>query len=530
MSDAVPRIGVVLSRDDARARQGLRALVAALKRAPVDFIIIEAPERLARLSPSKSGDVAPSVAVLREVLARGRASGWCGCVLAPPRVDPHDPLVPAVDLVRSQVIDAVVLLDATPDRPLLRVRGSARVVEPGPAPLAPALRVAERVLRSLGVSRPRFVLLRGEADGERRADEARAVGVTLAGPLPEAAAVLERGDAWVALLRTQAELLRALAGAGPTTTFLLDPELRACVVEDPTDGLLLASERLAAWSREEGELAAARAPAVSVARATAAASGRCPFCRRGLDESPGGEPAAPGPPATCEGCGTAHHRDCLGEHRRCTVLGCESRRATRLGVSLPIAALGAEMPERHPFRALVGDAGHAALDRAPVLLRVEAPIDDSDAAADRRHVALELGAASVRRGELVEGHVAVWSTRPFRVRGGVLRVRTTLTLRDLADPAAAERVDPILGREASFVGERPSGTLGRLQDGVVQLFGGTGGVAIPAGCRRWPFSFRLQPDHPATVSNRRGTVEETVKTVLEVVLDTEVASADLVVG
>ena len=51
----------------------------------------------------------------------------------------------------------------------------------------------------------------------------------------------------------------------------------------------------------------------------------------------------------------------------------------------------------------------------------------------------------------------------------------------------------------------PASALGRLQDGVASLFGARGGLTIPAGVRRYPFSFRLHRDHPATVTNRRST-------------------------
>jgi hypothetical protein len=88
------------------------------------------------------------------------------------------------------------------------------------------------------------------------------------------------------------------------------------------------------------------------------------------------------------------------------------------------------------------------------------------------------------------------------------------------------RTEPILGRQASFVGAGPAGALGRLQDGVVGLFSKTG-VAIPAGVRRYPFSFQVDAEHPTTVRNRQGDVEESVTTLLEVSLDAESAQIAL---
>ncbi|MBX3472206.1 MAG: hypothetical protein KF878_35590 [Planctomycetes bacterium] len=46
----------------------------------------------------------------------------------------------------------------------------------------------------------------------------------------------------------------------------------------------------------------------------------CPYCRGGLDE-------AQDEVVACAACGTLHHAACFAEHRRCTVRGCERRRA-----------------------------------------------------------------------------------------------------------------------------------------------------------------------------------------------------------
>lgn len=547
------------------ARRGLAAFERVRRDLPVDLVLLEGPARLERLTGGRPPEAVGAVVALRDALHRAREARLPGCALSPPRPGDRgvgDPLADACDLVRQGVLDAVLLLGAPPATPRLRLRRGARVVEPAPGrradlgrrlapePLTDALAQAARALRGLGLARPRLVVLRPDGDDdevarlEQALARARAQGRggpswEVVGPLPEAAAVVDRGDALVALVGAHAELALALLGAGSTTTLLLEPGLRSACAEPDEAGLRAALEHLVTWSRAEGPLAAARAPTVSVTRAVAGAAGRCPFCRRALDESPAGELLAPGPPLVCVKCGTAHHRDCLAEHGRCTLLGCDAARVVRLGVSLPLLGLGSEAPARHPFHdvgpgAAVGLDGKAGGDAAGGVLRVEAPIDDATARVERRRVTLELGAAGARRGELVEGFVALWTGRPARVRGGLLRVRATLTTRDLADPGTPPRVQAIVSRQAALVGDRPTGAFGRLQDGVASFFGApgaaTGGLTIPAGCRRWPFSFRLPQDHPGSVRNRRGSLEELVETTLEVVLDTDTASATLEVS
>lgn len=285
--------------------------------------------------------------------------------------------------------------------------------------------------------------------------------------------------------------------------------------------MVLAVQRLAETAPARGELAgareAARRPAVTIAPSPRAELDRCPFCHRALDEAPDGGGARPGPPLRCAGCGTAHHRDCLDEHGRCTVLGCRASEALRLGVALPMASLGPEDPHERPFVALEGDAA-----LGPRWLRLEAPIDDGRALPRRLAVAIHLASSRPRRGEAVEGFVVVEAPRPLRVRGGALRLRAELTTRRLRG-APAPHTAPIVDRRAAFLGEGPASALGRLQDEVLALLAGKGGVTIPAGVRRYPFSFLLDPEHPPTVTNRHGEVEEAVRTELEVVLD--VASA-----
>lgn len=429
--------------------------------------------------------------------------------------------------------------------PRLLVRQGVRVVEPGrldgPA-LAATLLAARRALVGLGAPRPRLVAFQPDDEPRRsravaalEAALAGGAGVEVVGPLAPGRAVLERADALVAWSATQVEVPLALLGSGPTTLVDLGLGQRAAW-SDPVDaaGLVAAAERLVAWARAEGPLVAAREaaarPVVTVstraaAPGAAASEPRCPFCKRRLDQPPGDEGGNPGPPITCAGCGTAHHRDCLAEHGRCTLLGCESRRGVRLGASVPFAGLTVEAPERRAFVPLEGDAG------PPCQLRVEAPIDDPDVVPARRRLELELRARRVRRGDLLEGHVVLHAPRGgVRVRGGVLRIRTTLSTRPLDDAGQPPRTQAILDRQASFMGEAPSGRLGRLQDGVASLFGAAPGLAIPAGVRRWPFAVRIHAEHPATVVNRRGGVEEAVRTTLEAVLDGDCIMVDLDVG
>ncbi|MCO5169706.1 MAG: hypothetical protein M9894_25490 [Planctomycetes bacterium] len=64
------------------------------------------------------------------------------------------------------------------------------------------------------------------------------------------------------------------------------------------------------------------APALSVRRSETV----CPYCRDALDE-------AQDEVVACAACGTLHHAACFEEHRRCTVRGCERRRAERVSGS-----------------------------------------------------------------------------------------------------------------------------------------------------------------------------------------------------
>lgn len=130
--------------------------------------------------------------------------------------------------------------------------------------------------------------------------------------------------------------------------FALEEEPWAWPAEPDAAGAVLTVARLASAQAALGSLAADReaasAPRVTVASAPRRQEDRCPFCWRALDAAPADDGPGPGPPLRCAGCGTAHHRDCLGDHRACTVLGCDSPTAVRLGVELPIEGLGCEAP------------------------------------------------------------------------------------------------------------------------------------------------------------------------------------------
>lgn len=508
----------------------LAAVVAALPRltAAADLVLVGAgapPVELAR----DVDDLGPA-------LARG-ASGQARLAAAPDAA-----LALARSAARAGRVDGV-LAPPGPRAARLHVREGARVLEPPArstdvATLAAAIVGAHQVLLRLGAARPRLVVFEpeGQLPPDRLAaalEAARDAGVDLVGPLAPGRAVVERQDALLAWTPTQVELPLALLGSGPTTLVDLADEAAGdrTAWPDPLDGpgLAAAATRLVAWARAHGPLAAAReaearrAPVVAVrAQATPAAEPRCPYCRRRVDEPPG-DGGPPGPPIVCAGCGTQHHRDCIAEHGGCTALGCRADRGLRLGVSLPYRGLGLEAPVRRPFLAAEGgDAG------GTVLLRVEAAIDDPAARPARRALALELPRRRAERGELVQGFVALHAPRPLRIRGGVLRVRTLLTTKPVEDTGAAPTRTPILDREALFVGEAPGGALTRLQDGVLALFGGpAAGLEVPAGVRRWPISFRLAQDHPATLTNRRGGFEERVRTTLEAVLDADAAEVDL---
>jgi len=518
------RLAVVLPADGPL----LSTLVTALPRlaATADLVLV---------GPSHGSpiELARDVDDIGAALARG-ASGQVRLAAT------HDAaLALARTAARAGRVDGVLAAPAARSA-RLHVREGVRVIEPLPRPvdvvsLAATIVAAHQVLQRLGAARPRLVVFEpeGQVAPDRLAaalDAARESGVDLVGPLAPGRAVLERQDALLAWTRAQLELPLTLLGSGPTTLVdLTDGERSAWA--DPLDepGLAAASTRLVTWARAHGpsaatrEAEARRAPVVAVrAPTTSAAEPRCPYCRRRVDESPG-DAGPPGPPIVCAGCTTQHHRDCIAEHGGCTALGCSADRGLRLGVSLPYRGIGLEAPARRPFLAAEGgDAG------GTVLLRIEAAIDDPTARPTRRSLALELPRRRAERGELVQGFVALHTPRALRVRGGVLRVRTLISTRPLQDTGASPTVTPILDREAVFVGDAPGGALARLQDGVLALFGGAaGGLEVPAGVRRWPISFRLAQDHPATLTHRRAGFEEHVRTTLVAVLDSDATEVEL---
>lgn len=524
------RLAIVLPSDG----PVLSALVTALPRltASADLVLV---------GPSHGPpiEVAQGIDDISAALARG-ASGQVRLAATPESAGAL-----ARTAARAGRVDGVLAAPG-PRSARLHVREGVRVLQsPGRpadvATLAATIAAARQVLQRLGATRPRLVVF--EPEGQIPADRlaaaleaARATGVDLVGPLPPGRAVLERQDALIAWTQTQLELPLTLLGSGPTT--LVDLTEAAAgdrtAWADPLDapGLAAAATRLVAWARAHGPIAAAReaearrAPVVAIrSAATTAPEPRCPYCRRRVDEPPG-DAGPPGPPIICAGCGTQHHRDCIAEHGGCTALGCGAERGLRLGISLPYRGMGLEAPARRPFLAAEGgDAG------GTVLLRIEAAIDDPAARPARRALALELPRRRAERGELLQGFVALHAPRPLRIRGGVVRVRTFFSTRPLENTGAGPTTTPILDREAVFVGDAPRGALSRLQDGVLALFGGAAvGLEVPAGVRRWPISFRLAQDHPATLTNRRDGLEERVRTTLAVVLDTDEAEVELEVG
>jgi len=535
-----PRIAIPLPDEGRRAARLLRALAGELAEPPVDLVLVGPLER-AEAAAREAGVVLPTEVVERPglvgaALERARGAGR-GVVLLAAAEE-------AAGLVARGTVDAVVDL-ADPPGPRLRIRGSARVVEPCPGlaavelpgrleaeAIAGAAASAVRLLAALGVARPRLVLCDvAGADAPAAAGRlARERGLDLVGPLRAGAAVRERGDALVALSDDQAELVLELRGAGPASALRLEaaaPTVHPLGAEPA--GLAAAVSRAAELARGLGrELAAAREEARRPrleARAPRPAEDRCPYCHRALREPLADLEGAPGPPVTCVACGTPHHRDCLGEHGRCTVMGCPGSEVLRLGVRLPIAGLAAEEPQLRRFEPLEGDAGGG-----PSWLRVERPIDDPTARPGTRTLRLEVPGPA-RRGQLVEGYLTLAAPRPHWIRGATLRLRTALTTRQLRSGAPPPQTHAIVDRRAPFVGERPATAIGRLQDGVVAWFGSArSGVEVPAGLRRYPFAFRLPVEHPATICNRSGGAEESVATTLEVTCDTLAAAVALEVA
>ncbi|RMG18578.1 MAG: hypothetical protein D6731_01715 [Planctomycetota bacterium] len=423
--------------------------------------------------------------------------------------------------------DGALLLAPTADA-RLRVREGACAVTgaSGAEGWLAAARSALAALEALGTSRPKLVAFAGASDLERGATLARREGLAVEGPFPPGEAATRAASAYLVADEALSDVLLALLGRGPEASLALSEPVAWARGADAA-ALAFAARRLAPVLPRPllAERDAAIPPEVRVAPRGARGrdAGRCPYCRRALEARPDGSEGRAGPPVACAECGTEHHRDCLAEHGRCTVLGCEGTRGLRLGLTVPVARLGSAAPRRVPFAVLAGDP-----ELEPACLWVEAPFDDPDPRPTRRRVAFELATRDVRRGGWVDGHVAVWAPRPFRVRGGALRLRASLTTRARRGQAPPHE-EPILAREASLVGLGPASALGRLGDGVVSLFVKDLGVPIPAGVRRYPFAFFLDPRHPASVENRRGEVHETVRTVVELAFDTHTAFCELVV-
>ncbi len=148
-------------------------------------------------------------------------------------------------------------------------------------------------------------------------------------------------------------------------------------------------------------------------------------------------------------------------------------------------------------------------------LLVEPPIDDPRAKPTRRALAIELESRDVARGELVSGAILVHAPRDFSASSATFRLGATLEVKPREE---RPRVQPIVEREAVVLGDPSRGLLGRLSD---SLLGAGDRLSIPAGTRRYPFSFRLGADHPATVENaaRRSSGDlEIVTTTLEAAL------------
>jgi hypothetical protein len=435
----------------------------------------------------------------------------------------HDPRAHAALALSEGLADAVLLVGEPVPPPRLRVREGTRVLEPGSSDLRDSLTQAARLLECLGVRRPRLVVFAGPRAKEQALGNARLAGVDVLGPLGPRSASAERPDAWVTWTDDQAELTLGLCGAGPETAFDLQGRW-AAPAEGGQRDLLLAAQRLGALAEERGDLAAERdpvAPVVNVsARPPAPKRGRCPYCHRKLSESPDGRRGPPGPPVVCEACGTGHHRDCLSEHGKCTVLGCKSRRFQRLGAVVFLGDLGVEDAREWPFASLPGDAGSG-----PAWLRVEAPLDEQDGPPIARRISIEVPSRLTRRGERFEGHVLVANPKEQRISGGTFAVRAALTTRPL-EGKRPPRVQTILARQACFLGEPPS-ALARLTLKMGNLLGGGGGVLLPACVRRYPFSFEVPVDHPRTLCNRQGAEEEEVRTRLVVELGGQRAEIEL---
>jgi len=418
--------------------------------------------------------------------------------------------------------DALLRLEPAPGAPLVRLRAGARVLYGQKLKPSEAVRGVGVVEALLG--RPPTVIMLGTGHGPSlRALNSYAVEAP--GSYREAAR--RRPDLWISSESSETDLVLGLLGAGPETALDLEA-LRAWPLpegEPRASDLEHALDLLRTLAMAKGDLAVTRdrkAPTVSVlARAARPARNRCPYCHKNLSEYPDWRSGRPGPPIRCDSCGTGHHRDCLSEHGQCTVLGCTSSDFTRLGALVGVDPLGQEDSRDWPFQSLPGDTGSG-----PAWLRVEAPLEDREAP-QGPGLKVYLLSTQVTRGELIEGDFVFSNPRAQRLRGATLEIQASLATRRTGDRATPWKSQGIVARRACYLGEPPSGAFGRLGSSVVNLLGGSSGIEVPAGRRRYPFSFTLPADHPRTLDSRQGESEERVRTRLIAVMGSHRVEVEL---
>ena len=510
--DVLPRL--VLPISDPAAADLAAALARLSGPAVLVPVAVTLPSHLERAAPEEF------LSALNAARANARPLG----------LEAPAPAAAAEALLAVGRVDGLLSLEPAPAE-ALRVRGGVRCLGGERELSAEELDAAAGLVRDLLGRAPSLVVLPGRGQSHLH-QRLRALGHASEAPPELRASTRLRPDAWICADPRDAEWILGLLGSGPEVALGLCGR-RAFVGGDPTQlrpSLELAAELLTRLARARGELAEARdpqaaqatpAPQVNVsARAARPASDRCPYCHRALGVSGDGRRGRPGPPILCARCGTGHHRDCLREHGRCTVLGCPSDHFTRLGARIGVAALGEEDAREWPFETLPGDAG-----TGPSWLRVEAPLEDLGRGPHGLRV--ELPALEVQRGGLVEGDVVFSSARTQRLRGAVVELRATLSTRRVGERPTPWKTQPMLARRACFLGEPPGGALGRLGANVFNLLGGAAGVELGAGRHRYPFSFELPPEHPRSLTSRQGDHEEQVKTQLIVLLGGHRAELEL---
>jgi hypothetical protein len=448
----------------------------------------------------------------------------------------------ALELVRAGWVDGIAGASVADDVlaracgveavAALLVRGERRVVQDSGDLRSTIALAATGLARDLGIARPRIAVCAASPPSLAETDSvsgARALGIDVRGPLPAEEAFEQPSDAVVAVTRDQARLGLLLAGRDPTARLLLglpvlvtseDPaEARAGRERSLRASLLLAAraarsrgELVSTRNAREAEARRVRASTVAVSARTARED-RCPYCRRSFDEDE--------PLVRCARCETPHHRACIHEHGRCTVHGCGGDAIVRQGVTIKVARLGGDDSRRHPFHATAGAESADGLR----WLVVESPIDDPESRSRSRELRLDLAddatGKGAARGTLVSGALVLHAPRAFKASGAVLSVRASLLVLEHGpegEREPASRLQPILAREAVVFGEPPRGFLGRLSDGLASILGTGELLSIPAGTRRYHFSFRLGGDHPASVHHRTGSREEIVTTTLEATL------------